>query len=250
MSILQPAAPFPTESAPHNAAHHANWRNARAPPPHRPVSSKSRRPRKAERGVRVIARDPECWRSLSSMHQRAYSLRVAHCIHCIHCIHRVHSILHYYEPPADTRRMPTCNLRDCPDPSPAPNLNPCPRPPAKAPPPPRPPSQLTCSACGRRGSRDLFSGAQRKRPDNTRKCTACVSTLNTPPPLLTARSASGSVRRAAEAICFIRISSNASQGWKYTPMSTTTYSKETFQLVRAAENVPVKVQSILAKLGR
>ena len=55
--------------------------------------------------------------------------------------------------------------------------------------------------------------------------------------------------RAVGAICFIRISSNASQGWKYTPMSTT-YSKETFQLVRAAENVPVKVQSILAKLGR
>ena len=48
---------------------------------------------------------------------------------------------------------------------------------------------------------------------------------------------------------FIRISSNASLGWKYTRMSTT-YSKETFQLVRAAENVPVKVQSILAKLGR
>ena len=55
--------------------------------------------------------------------------------------------------------------------------------------------------------------------------------------------------RAVEAICFIRISSNASQGWKYTSMSTT-YSKDTFQLVRAAENVPVKVQSILAKLGR
>jgi len=55
--------------------------------------------------------------------------------------------------------------------------------------------------------------------------------------------------RAVEAICFIRISTKPSQGWKYTSMSTT-YSKETFQLARAAENDPVKVQSILAKLGR
>ena len=71
MFILQPA-PFPTECAPHNAPTHANSRNARAHPPHRPVSSKSRRPRKTERGVRVIAPDPECWRSLSSINQRAY----------------------------------------------------------------------------------------------------------------------------------------------------------------------------------
>ena len=70
MFRMEPA-PFPTVSAPHLAAKHANSRNARAHPPHRPVSSKSRRPRKAERGVRVIARDPDCWRSLSSMHQRA-----------------------------------------------------------------------------------------------------------------------------------------------------------------------------------
>jgi hypothetical protein len=72
MSRLEPA-PFPTECAPHIAAPHANPQNARVYTPDRPVSSKSRRPRKAERGVRVIARDPECWRSLSSMHQRAYS---------------------------------------------------------------------------------------------------------------------------------------------------------------------------------
>ena len=70
MCKMEPA-PFPTESAPHIAAPHANWRNARAHPPDRPVSSKSRRPGKAERGVRVIARDPECWRSLSSINQRA-----------------------------------------------------------------------------------------------------------------------------------------------------------------------------------
>ena len=71
MSRLEPA-PFPTECAPHNAAHHANPQNARAHPPHRPVSSKSRRPRKAERGVHVIARDPQCWLYLSSINQRAY----------------------------------------------------------------------------------------------------------------------------------------------------------------------------------
>jgi hypothetical protein len=70
MCKVEPA-PFPTESAPHIAANHANSRNARAHPPDRPVSSKSRRPGKAERGVRIIARDPQCWRSLSSMHQRA-----------------------------------------------------------------------------------------------------------------------------------------------------------------------------------
>ena len=68
--ILQPAS-FPTECTPHNAANHANSRNARAHPPHRPASSKSRCPRKAERGVHVIARDPQYWRSLSSINQRA-----------------------------------------------------------------------------------------------------------------------------------------------------------------------------------
>ena len=70
MFILQ-RAPFPTESAPHIAAILACSRNARAHPPDRPVSLKSRCPRKAERGVRVIARDPQCWLSLSSINQRA-----------------------------------------------------------------------------------------------------------------------------------------------------------------------------------
>ena len=56
--ILQPA-PFPTECAPHNAASHANSRNARAHPPHRPVSSKSCCPGNAELGVQVIAPDPD-----------------------------------------------------------------------------------------------------------------------------------------------------------------------------------------------
>ena len=70
-SRLEPA-PFPTGIRLHNAPTHANSMNARARSPHRPVSSKSRRPGKAERGVRVIARDPDCWRSLSSINQRAY----------------------------------------------------------------------------------------------------------------------------------------------------------------------------------
>ena len=70
MFRMEPA-PFPTESAPHIAAPHANSRNARVHAPDRPVSSKSCCPGKPERGVQFIARDPQCWRSLSSMHQRA-----------------------------------------------------------------------------------------------------------------------------------------------------------------------------------
>ena len=58
MFPTQPA-PFPTECAPHNAAPHANWRNARAHPPDRPVSSKSCCPGKPELGVQSIAPDPE-----------------------------------------------------------------------------------------------------------------------------------------------------------------------------------------------
>jgi hypothetical protein len=57
MFPTQPA-PFPTESAPHIAAPHANWRISQAYAPDHPVSLKSRRPGKAELGVQVIARDP------------------------------------------------------------------------------------------------------------------------------------------------------------------------------------------------
>ena len=66
-------APFPTEFALHIAPNHVCSWNARARLPDRPVSWKSRRPRKAELGVHFIARDPECWRSLPSINQRAYS---------------------------------------------------------------------------------------------------------------------------------------------------------------------------------
>ena len=58
MLPTQPA-PFPTELALHLAAKHANSMNARVYAPDRPVSSKSRRPAKAEWGVQFIARDPD-----------------------------------------------------------------------------------------------------------------------------------------------------------------------------------------------
>ena len=53
------ASTVPDRFPPSNASYRACSRNARVYAPDRPVSSKSRRPGKAELGVQVIARDPD-----------------------------------------------------------------------------------------------------------------------------------------------------------------------------------------------
>ena len=53
------ASTVPDRFPPSNASYRACSRNARVSTPDRPVSSKSRRPGKAELGVQVIARDPD-----------------------------------------------------------------------------------------------------------------------------------------------------------------------------------------------